>query len=176
MSADAGPTPAGSGGTATKVVVRDALAERLAPLRAAGGIVFTNGCFDILHPGHVDLLERARALGNVLVVGLNTDASVRGLKGPCRPVTPFADRARVLAGLACVDFVTGFAEPTPLELIRAVAPDVLVKGGDWPVEAIVGREAVEAAGGRVVSLPLLPGYSTTSLIERILSARGGRDA
>jgi len=132
-------------------------------------IVFTNGCFDLLHPGHVDLLARARALGGTLVVGLNSDDSVRALKGPPRPVSPFQDRAVVLAGLASVDFVTGFDDLTPLKLIEAVLPDVLVKGGDWPVAAIVGREAVEASGGQVVSLPLMPGYSTTSLIERIKS-------
>jgi len=130
-------------------------------------VVFTNGCFDLLHPGHVDLLARARELGDLLVLGLNSDASVLGLKGPSRPVTPWQDRALVLAGLSCVDFVVGFDDPTPLALIEAVLPDVLVKGGDWAVEAIVGREAVEAAGGRVVSLALLPGYSTTGVIARI---------
>lgn len=130
-------------------------------------VVFTNGCFDLLHPGHVDLLTRARELGDLLVLGLNSDASVLGLKGPSRPVTPWQDRALVLAGLSCVDFVVGFDDPTPLALIEAVLPDVLVKGGDWAVEAIVGREAVEAAGGRVVSLALLPGYSTTGVIARI---------
>jgi len=145
------------------------LLARLAPLRPARKVVFTNGCFDLLHPGHVDLLTRARALGDILVLGLNSDASVRGLKGPQRPVTPFADRAAVLAGLSCVDFLAGFDEPTPLALIEAVLPDVLVKGGDWPVEAIVGRQAVEAAGGTVMSLSLLPGYSTTELIRRIRS-------
>lgn len=132
-------------------------------------VVFTNGCFDLLHPGHVDLLARARELGDLLVLGLNSDASVLGLKGPSRPVTPWQDRALVLAGLSCVDFVVGFDDPTPLALIEAVLPDVLVKGGDWAVEAIVGREAVEAAGGRVVSLALLPGYSTTGVIARIKS-------
>lgn len=130
-------------------------------------VVFTNGCFDLLHPGHVDLLTRARELGDLLVLGLNSDASVLGLKGPSRPVTPWQDRALVLAGLSCVDFVVGFDDPTPRALIEAVLPDVLVKGGDWAVEAIVGREAVEAAGGRVVSLALLPGYSTTGVIARI---------
>lgn len=130
-------------------------------------VVFTNGCFDLLHPGHVDLLTRARELGDLLVLGLNSDASVLGLKGPSRPVTPWQDRALVLAGLSCVDFVVGFDDPTPLALIEAVLPDVLVKGGDWAVEAIVGRDAVEAAGGRVVSLALLPGYSTTGVIARI---------
>jgi len=130
-------------------------------------VVFTNGCFDLLHPGHVDLLTRARELGDLLVLGLNSDASVLGLKGPSRPVTPWQDRALVLAGLSCVDFVVGFDDPTPLALIEAVLPDVLVKGGDWAVEAIVGREAVEAAGGSVASLALLPGYSTTGTIARI---------
>ncbi len=150
-----------------KVLPLEALLAALAPLRGRGGIVFTNGCFDLLHPGHVDLLARCRALGNVLVVGLNADVSVRGLKGPTRPVTPWQDRAFVLAGLASVDFVTAFDDPTPLRLIEALRPDVLVKGGDWPIERIVGREAVEAHGGRVLSLPLLPGYSTTALIARL---------
>lgn len=152
-----------------KIAPRDGLPGLLAPLRPGRKVVFTNGCFDLLHPGHVDLLSRARALGDILVLGLNSDASVRGLKGPTRPVVPFEDRALVLAGLASVDFVTMFDEPTPLALIEAVLPDVLVKGGDWPVESIVGREAVEAAGGTVLSLPLLPGFSTTVLIERIKS-------
>jgi len=155
------------GSLANKIVGLDELLGRLASRRGRGEIIFTNGCFDLLHPGHVDLLARARALGGLLVVGLNSDASVRGLKGPARPVVPWRDRALVLAGLASVDYVTGFDEPTPLRLIEAVLPDVLVKGGDWPVESIVGREAVESAGGRVESLPLLPGYSTTSLIQRI---------
>ncbi|WP_243359528.1 D-glycero-beta-D-manno-heptose 1-phosphate adenylyltransferase [Fundidesulfovibrio terrae] len=153
----------------SKIAPRDELPGLLAPLRPGRKVVFTNGCFDLLHPGHVDLLARARALGDILVLGLNSDASVRGLKGPTRPVVPFEDRALVLAGLASVDFVTMFDEPTPLALIEAVLPDVLVKGGDWPVASIVGREAVEAAGGTVKSLPLLPGFSTTVLIERIKS-------
>lgn len=150
-----------------KVLTLDALLAALPPLRGQGGIVFTNGCFDLLHPGHVDLLARCRALGNMLVVGLNSDASVTGLKGPTRPVTPWRDRAFVLAGLASVDFVTGFDDPTPLALITALKPDVLVKGGDWPVERIVGRDVVEALGGRVLSLPLLPGYSTTAILKRL---------
>jgi len=135
-------------------------------------LVFTNGCYDILHPGHVDLLRRARALGDGLMLGLNSDASVRRIKGsvpgPARPLNSQAERAYVLAALECVDFVVVFDEDTPFELIRAVRPQVLVKGGDWPVETIVGRDVVEAAGGTVLSLPLLPGYSTTGLIERIL--------
>lgn len=130
-------------------------------------LVFTNGCFDLLHPGHVDLLARARALGDGLILGLNADASVRRLKGPSRPVVGERERAFVLAGLASVDFIVLFGEDTPLALITAVRPQILVKGGDWPVERIVGRDVVEAAGGAVVSLPLLPGYSSTALIERI---------
>ena len=155
-----------------KILPLEELLPRLARERAGRAVVFTNGCFDILHPGHVDLLCRARALGGLLVVGLNSDGSVRGLKGLERPAVAWRDRALVLAGLACVDFVTGFDSPTPLALIEAIVPDVLVKGGDWPVEAIVGREAVLAAGGRVLSLPLLPGYSTTAIIERIMASRG----
>jgi len=148
---------------------REALITALAPLRVQGKrIVFTNGCFDIVHPGHVDLLARARAEGDLLVLGLNSDASVRRLdKGKARPINPFPVRAFVLAHLASVDFVSEFDEDTPYELIKAVRPHVLVKGGDWPPERIVGRDIVEADGGRVLSLPLLPGFSTTALIEKI---------
>lgn len=151
------------------VVARERLATALAPLRAGNKrLVFTNGCFDILHPGHVDLLARARAEGDALIVGLNSDASVRRQgKGPGRPVNAFAARAFVLAHLASVTLVTDFDEETPLELIRLVQPDVLVKGGDWPVERIVGRELVESLGGRVLSLPLIRGFSTTALVDRI---------
>lgn len=152
-----------------KILSRQALAETIASRRPGRAVVFTNGCFDLLHAGHVDVLTRARALGDLLVVGLNDDASVARLKGPSRPVTPLAQRAYVLAGLACVDFVSAFAEDTPLELIRAVLPDVLVKGGDWPVAAIVGGDVVAARGGKVVSLPLVPGLSTTAVITRILA-------
>jgi rfaE bifunctional protein nucleotidyltransferase chain/domain len=138
-------------------------------------LVFTNGCFDLLHPGHVDLLGRARALGDGLIVGLNSDASVRRIKrdakGPKRPLNSQAARAYVLAGLEAVDYVVIFDEDTPLELIRAVQPHVLIKGGDWGKESIVGREVIEGAGGQVMSLALLPGYSTTGLIERILKGR-----
>lgn len=137
--------------------------------RRSGKLVFTNGCFDILHPGHVDYLERARSMGDSLVVGLNSDASVRRLKGPLRPVNEQMARARVLAALACVDFVMIFEEDTPLQLIKAVCPDVLVKGGDWSVDRIVGREEVEARGGTVCSIPLLEGYSTTGTVNRILA-------
>jgi rfaE bifunctional protein nucleotidyltransferase chain/domain len=159
-----------------KVVDRAQLPARLKALRQRGArIVFTNGCFDILHPGHVDLLVRARALGDALVMGVNDDDSVARLKGPSRPVNPVAHRMYVLAGLECVDFVTSFCEDTPAELIAELLPDVLVKGGDWPVEAIVGRETVQAGGGEVLSLPLLEGYSTTSTIERILRLNRNRD-
>jgi cytidyltransferase-related domain len=145
------------------------LQKRLLPLRESGKIiVFTNGCFDLLHPGHVDLLERARAEGDFLVLGLNSDDSVKRLgKGPERPVNTFAVRAFVLAHLAAVDLVVEFNEDTPLELIRQVSPGVLVKGGDWAPEIIVGKDFVESAGGRVLSLPLLPGFSTTGLIGRL---------
>ena len=133
-----------------------------------GSIVFTNGVFDLLHPGHVTLLETARALGDALVVGLNTDASVRRLnKGGDRPVSDEAARARVLAALAAVSVVTLFDEDTPLDLIVALEPDVLVKGADYPRERIVGGDFVESRGGRVVRVPILPGQSTTQLLERV---------
>jgi len=129
--------------------------------------VFTNGCFELLHPGHIDYLLRCKGLGDLLIVGLNTDESVRRLKGESRPVTGEQDRAFVLAALECVDFVVLFSEDDPLQLIQFIQPDVLVKGGDWPEERIVGREVVQNRGGRVYSLPLLEGYSTTGLIQRI---------
>ncbi len=130
-------------------------------------IVFTNGCFDILHPGHIDLLERAKALGDRLIVGLNSDASVRKIKGPGRPVQTAADRKAVLLGLRSVDEVVIFEELTPENLIKKIKPDVLVKGGDWKVEEIVGADLVTKNGGKVVSLPLLGEYSSSALIERM---------
>lgn len=133
-------------------------------------VVFTNGCFDLLHPGHVRCLAQARALGDVLVVAVNSDRSVRGNKGAGRPLVPQQDRAEVLAALSSVDYVTVFDEPTPRELIARVLPSVLVKGADWGPNEVAGREEVEAAGGRVVSIPLTPGYSTTSLLQRIRKA------
>lgn len=136
-------------------------------------LVFTNGCFDLLHPGHVDLLERARALGDRLVVGLNSDESVRALKGPEKPYVPQADRRRMLLALRWVDEVVIFDEATPLRLIEQFRPQVLVKGGDWPVEKIAGADFVLARGGQVHSLPLLPGYSTTLLVRRILRPASG---
>lgn len=145
------------------------LRERAEWKAASLRVVFTNGCFDLLHPGHVALLERARAEGNRLVVGLNSDASVRALKGPQRPVLPEGERAETLLALEPVDRVVIYDEPTPLELIQALRPDVLVKGADWAREAIVGREVVEADGGRVVRVELLPGRSSSALLERIKS-------
>ena len=133
-------------------------------------IVFTNGCFDLMHIGHTRYLQAAKDLGDVLVVGVNNDASVRSLnKALDRPIVPEAQRAEVLAALGCVDHVILFNEPDPQSLIAALQPDVLVKGGDWPVERIVGREIVEARGGVVRTIPLVPGVSTTSLIQRIRS-------
>jgi D-beta-D-heptose 7-phosphate kinase/D-beta-D-heptose 1-phosphate adenosyltransferase len=129
-------------------------------------VVFTNGCFDVLHPGHVEHLAQAKALGDVLVVGLNSDASVRRLKGAGRPLVREADRAAVLAALRSVDAVTLFDEDTPLELISTLLPDVLVKGGDYDLDGIVGREAVEEAGGEVRVLPFVEGYSTTDILGR----------
>jgi rfaE bifunctional protein nucleotidyltransferase chain/domain len=133
-------------------------------------VVFTNGCFDLLHPGHVRCLAQARALGDVLVVAINSDQSVRGNKGVDRPLVPQQGRAEVLAALASVDYVTIFDEPTPRELIARLLPGVLVKGADWALNDVVGRTEVEAAGGQVVSIPLAAGYSTTSLIEKIRKA------
>jgi len=130
-------------------------------------VVFTNGCFDLLHPGHIGSLEQARALGDALIVGLNSDASVRQLKGAGRPVLPERERAEILAALECVDAVVIFDELTPREIISRLLPDVLVKGADWPGDQIVGREEVEAAGGRVVSIPVVPGYSTTEILRKI---------
>ena len=147
---------------------------RFGPAKRNGRrVVFTNGCFDLLHPGHSQILERARSLGDALVVGLNSDSSVRELKGSGRPVLPEGERAEILAALECVDAVVIFDELTPRKVIAALLPDVLVKGGDWPGNQIVGREEVEAAGGRVVSIPVVPGYSTTAILEKI---RKGADA
>jgi len=133
-------------------------------------VVFTNGCFDLLHPGHIRGFELARQMGDGLIVGLNSDSSVRQLKGPNRPVIPERERAEILAALEAVDAVVIFDELTPREVISRLVPDVLVKGGDWPGDQIVGREEVEAAGGRVVSIPLVTGYSTTTILQKILQA------
>jgi rfaE bifunctional protein nucleotidyltransferase chain/domain len=130
-------------------------------------LVFTNGCFDLLHPGHVQTLEAARVLGDALIVGMNSDASVRELKGQGRPVVCAQERAEILAALECVDAVVIFNDLTPQETIAALLPDVLVKGGDWPGDQIIGREEVEAAGGRVVSVPVVATYSTTAMLQSI---------
>ncbi|MBN1917582.1 MAG: D-glycero-beta-D-manno-heptose 1-phosphate adenylyltransferase [Verrucomicrobia bacterium] len=151
-----------------KILTRDALVEAVRALKAAGRkIVFTNGCFDVLHVGHVRCLREARLLGDALVVGLNADSSVRALKGPNRPLQHESERAEILASLECVDYVTLFAEQTPLELIGAVVPDVLVKGGDWAPDQIVGREIVEATGGLVTSIPVVTGRSSTDILTRL---------
>ena len=154
-----------------KILSRNELAKILGEWRAKGSkIVFTNGCFDLMHVGHVRYLQAARALGDLLVVGVNSDASVRGLdKGADRPIVPEAQRAEVLAALGCVDYVVLFEEPDPEQLIAALQPDVLVKGGDWAIDKIVGRAIVEAGGGLVTTIPLVPGLSTTALLQRIRS-------
>jgi rfaE bifunctional protein nucleotidyltransferase chain/domain len=144
----------------------------VARLRAAGrAVVFTNGVFDLLHVGHLRYLQQARALGDALIVGLNSDQSVRANKGPSRPVTPEAERAEILEALACVDAVVVFDQETPHDLIAVLQPDVLVKGADWDADAIVGRDIVEARGGRVVRVPLEAGRSTSAIIERIKNQR-----
>lgn len=147
---------------------RDAAAAWAADHRAAGrAVVFTNGVFDVLHPGHTRYLADARAQGDVLIVAVNSDRSVRAQnKGDDRPITPEQERAELLGALACVDAVVVFDEATPLEIVSAIQPDVLVKGADWAADAIVGRDVVESRGGRVVRMPLAPGYSTTAILER----------
>jgi rfaE bifunctional protein nucleotidyltransferase chain/domain len=148
---------------------REQLIERRLEWRRVGKkVVFTNGCYDILHPGHIRLLESARSLGDILILALNTDASVQRLKGPTRPLISQDQRAELAAALEAVDAVTFFDEDTPRELIAAVLPDVLIKGADW-AHFIAGREEVEAAGGQVLALPLEPGYSTTGILEEVLS-------
>ena len=146
----------------------DECTELARALRAHGRrVVFTNGVFDILHPGHVRYLQQARALGDALIVGLNADASVRRNKGPERPINTEQERAEVLEALECVDAVVVFAEDTPAEVIRAIQPDILVKGADWAEDAIVGRDTVEAGGGKVVRVPTEQGYSTSEIIRKI---------
>lgn len=154
-------------------VARIMTARQAQAWRAAqhGRVVFTNGVFDLLHPGHIDVLRAAREQGDALIVGLNSDASVRRLKGPERPVRTEAERAYVLAALRCVDVVTVFDEDTPLELVRAVLPDVIVKGGDYTEDTVVGAPEVRARGGDVVIVPLTPGQSTTSIIEKLRAQR-----
>ena len=154
-----------------KIITVDELAPLLAEYRRQKqSIVFTNGCFDLMHIGHTRYLQAARDLGDLLVVGVNSDESVRALKkGSDRPIVPEAQRAEVLAALACVDYVVVFREPDPGSLITLLQPDILVKGGDWPLDRIVGRDTVERRGGRVQAIPLVPGVSTTGLIQRIRS-------
>jgi D-beta-D-heptose 7-phosphate kinase/D-beta-D-heptose 1-phosphate adenosyltransferase len=151
-----------------KVVTLEELVPTLSARRGAGArVVFTNGCFDLLHAGHTRYLAQARSYGDLLVVGVNDDASIQRLKGPGRPVMPLTDRAEVLAALACVDYVVAFSQDTPARLVEAVLPDVLVKGEDWKDKGVVGRQVVEAAGGRVVLAPLVAGHSTSDIIARI---------
>lgn len=156
-------------GMANKIIRPEELSsvcEKLHQEKAV--VVFTNGIFDILHPGHIQYLTEARALGTHLVVGLNTDASAARLKGSRRPIMPLEQRLEVLAAFEVVSFVSWFDEDTPAEIVRKVRPDVLVKGGDWTPEQIVGKDFVESYGGKVLSLPFLPGYSTTAIIEKII--------
>src|SRR5262245_59583060 len=151
----------------------DLLRILVAPRAAGQRVIFTNGCYDLLQSGHLRLLESAAEEGEILVVGLNGDDSVRRLKGPQRPILPYVERARLIAALEVVDFVTRFDEDTPSEIVRELAPDVLVKGGDWPLDRIVGRESVESRGGRVVRVPLVDDLSTSDLVERIRRSAGG---
>lgn len=152
------------------VTIKDWPSQHASLIQAGKRIVFTNGCFDLMHIGHTRYLQAARALGDALVVGVNSDASIRRLeKAPDRPIVPEAQRAEILAALGCVDWVIIFDEADPLQLITAVQPDVLVKGGDWTLDRIVGREFVEARGGVVTTIPLVPGFSTTGLLQRIRS-------
>ena len=151
-----------------KIQSRRALREIVHRYQKAGKrVVFTNGCFDLLHVGHVTYLEKAKSLGDILVVGLNSDASVRRIKGPERPLTPEKDRLRVLSALEAVDYVTLFSEETPLNLIREIQPHLLVKGADWKGGEIVGAREVESWGGRVKRIPFVPGRSTTALLRKI---------
>ncbi len=158
-----------------KINSLESIKEKRETLRASGWkLVFTNGCFDLLHSGHIRYLTEARELGDRLVVAVNGDESVRRLKGDGRPLNPVDERMEVLAALTAVDYVFPFEEDTPAQVIREICPDVLVKGGDWAPEQIVGKESVEAAGGLVVSLPYASGYSTTELIDLILKRLGKR--
>jgi len=154
-----------------KFYTRTELVETRAHWKRDGlTVVFTNGCYDILHPGHIRLLESARSLGDILILALNTDASVQRIKGPRRPLIDENDRAELACALEAVDAVTFFDEDTPRELIAAVLPEILIKGADW-AHFIAGREEVEAAGGKVLALPLEPGYSTTGIVEEILARK-----
>lgn len=161
--------------TSEKIIPVGELPAHIKRLRESGTcVVFTNGCFDILHVGHTRYLQAARALGDKLVVAINSDRAVRELKGAHRPIVPEAERAEMLAALSCVDYVTIFDELSPRSLIARTLPDVLVKGGDYNLDEIHGREEVEAAGGRVVAVPLVEGASTTGIIERVKAVTGDR--
>ena len=152
-----------------KIKEKEELKRIIEDLKAKGKrIVFTNGCFDLLHIGHLRYLEKAKTFGDVLVLGINSDPSVRSLKGPERPILPADERAEILSGLGCVDFVTVFDESNPFNLISLIQPHILVKGGDWTRETIIGKEVVERSGGEVVILPFVEGSSTSHLIEAIL--------
>lgn len=154
----------------TRVLTPEEIVRLVGRWRADGKIVvFTNGVFDLLHPGHVRYLQQARTLGDALVVGVNGDESVRRNKGAGRPITPQEERAELLAALACVDAVVIFGEDTPAEIVRTVQPDILVKGADWAADQIVGRDTVEARGGRVERIPVEQGHSTTRIVEKIRS-------
>ncbi|HYE76114.1 MAG TPA: D-glycero-beta-D-manno-heptose 1-phosphate adenylyltransferase [Blastocatellia bacterium] len=150
------------------VSLEEMIAERGKLKRSGNKVVFTNGCFDILHPGHVRYLKQARELGDALIVALNSDRAVQELKGKSRPILFEQERAEVIAALGCVDYVLIFDDISPRETISALLPDILVKGGDWTLDQIIGREEVEAAGGKVLSLPFVEGCSTTEIISRIL--------
>ena len=157
----------------SKTASLESVAERARTLRQSGKkVVFTNGCYDILHPGHIELLSKARALGDVLVVAINTDESIRRLKGPGRPIFDEAERAELLGALEMVDFVCTFSEDTPLAAILKIRPDILVKGADWGIDEIVGRAEVESWGGKVIAVPLVGGKSTTGIVERVLTRYG----
>lgn len=154
---------------------RTAAAEWADSARASGKrVVFTNGVFDLIHPGHIRYLQAARAQGDVLLVAINSDRSVAAIKGPTRPLTPEAERAEILDALACVDAVVVFDEDTPAEIVAAVQPDVLVKGADWAPDRIVGRDTVEARGGQVVLMPVEQGWSTTSIIAKVQALRNNK--
>ena len=160
-------------GLSCKLLSYNKLRKQLKSSQSRGQkVVFTNGCFDLIHVGHVALLERAKKLGDVLVVATNSDRSVRALKGSSRPITAQRDRVRVLAGLESVDYVIVFDELTPQKLVEGLRPDILVKGADWSSDKIVGKDAVERSGGKVVRLPLIKGHSTSALIERIRTGKG----
>lgn len=157
-----------------KVVSLKKLLAELASGRRRKKVVFTNGCFDILHAGHVRYLKKARSLGDLLVVGLNSDSSVRAIKGQTRPIVPQKERAEVLSALECVDYVVLFNDATPLKLIESIKPDVLAKGADWAAKDIVGGEAVKKGGGKIARITLVKGRSTTNIIRRVLELHKGR--